>query len=114
MGDISSDEEQELGVDEVEEDIVVILPPPKKPDPIALHFEVPVSGGLRDIHVTSETLHSEVLHQIAETMGIRTVEMRIGYIFSFMPKSPKPIPKFFDTVDVEIRSVLRIMNTNKK
>ena len=71
---------------------------PKKPEPIDIHFEVPVSGGLHDLHMTSETAHVEVIFQIAETMGVRKVDMpRIGYIFSFTPKSPKPIPKFFDT-----------------
>jgi len=38
-----------------------------------------------------------VLLQIAETMGVRVVDLKIGYIFSFVPRSPKPIPKFLDT-----------------
>lgn len=82
LGDVSSDDDIQE-VDEEEEGPQIV---PKKPDPIELHFEVPVSGGLRDVNVMSDTTHEEVLLQIAKTMGVRVGDVKI--YFHLHPKAP--------------------------
>ena len=61
-------------------------------------IEVPYKNAKRDVTgITSASSFAHVLRQIAERMDAGPSRMAaIGYIPSFLPKSPKPIPKLLE------------------
>ena len=61
-----------------------------------IRFEVPYGGATRDLQLRSNISYKHALLAIAEVMVTRVHFLRIGYIFSFLPKTPKPRPKFLD------------------
>jgi hypothetical protein len=61
-------------------------------------IEVPYKNATRDVTgITSLTPYDRVIHLLAEKMDAGPTRMAaIGYIPSYKPKNPKPIPKLLE------------------
>lgn len=70
-------------------------------------IEVPYKNAKRDVSgITSASSFSHVLHQIAQRMDAGPSRMAaIGYIPSFLPKSPKPIPKLLEDEECWVKLI---------
>ena len=62
-----------------------------------LHFDIPFGAATRDLEIKSDVRYAEFLVDLADAMGVKVSTLRVGYIFSFLPKSPKPKPKLLDS-----------------
>lgn len=61
-------------------------------------FEVPYTGATRNLNgITSQTTFQAFLMALSKRMDVRlSLLSHIGYIPSFAPKSPKPVPKLLE------------------
>ena len=75
--------------------------PPMPLNPIQtvfdIWFKVPYGSASWDLELQSDISYKHAILAIAEVMVTRVHFLRIGYIFSFLPKTPKPRPKFLDS-----------------
>ena len=72
--------------------------PRKKRQEFSIPFEVPYKNATRDLTgITSSTRFSQFLISAAQKMNVSTLHLsQIGYIPSYKPKNPKPIPKMLE------------------
>jgi hypothetical protein len=56
--------------------------------PFAIKYEVPYNNGIQTLNLLSTTLFDEFLKAL--TLKMMVPAIAIGYIPSFIPKSPKP------------------------
>jgi len=75
--------------------------PHKQFDLFNIPFEVPYKNATQDLAgITSQMQFSTVLSHIAERMDTHiSLLSSIGYIPSYKPKSPKPVPKLLEDED---------------
>lgn len=61
-------------------------------------FEVPYNGATRVLSgITSHTEFKDFLPKLSDRTGIRlSLLARIGYVASWKPKSPKPVPRMLE------------------
>ena len=84
-------------------------------------FEVPYKNATRDLRaITSATSFSEFLKLAAEKMGTKVTHLtELGYIASYKPKTPKPVPKMLDDEEAweglidDVSSHLKASKTKK-
>lgn len=69
--------------------------------PFDIPIEVPYKNATRDVTgITSSTSFRHVMRQIAERMDAGPSRMAaIGYIPSYKPKNPKPVPKLLEDAE---------------
>jgi hypothetical protein len=72
--------------------------PHKKHKEFSIPFEVPYKNATRDLTgITSSTRFSQFLVVAAAKMNVSTLHLtQVGYIPSYKPKNPKPIPKMLE------------------
>ncbi|KAF8579678.1 hypothetical protein K439DRAFT_1620385 [Ramaria rubella] len=58
-----------------------------------IQFEVPCGNAVVNIEVKSSQRFMDIMLTIAEAMGLRVHAFQIGYVLSWLPKSPHPKPK---------------------
>jgi hypothetical protein len=66
------------------------------PEPFKMTFEIPCGDAAVDLEVMSTEVWTHFLEDMCRTMGCRVSSLRVGYIFSFIPKNPKPLPKLLN------------------
>lgn len=65
-----------------------------------IKYEIPFKNASRDLNLPSSTSFSNFLIAVAAKMETRvTLLTSIGYIPSYRPKTPKPVPKLLEDED---------------
>ncbi|KAF8509016.1 hypothetical protein BU17DRAFT_70602 [Hysterangium stoloniferum] len=91
----ASDYSQEY--DEVENDGENMVSAGQVKNIFKIRFEIPYGAATRDLRINSDARYTDFLVDLADSMGLKVSNLRVGYIFSFLPKSPKPKPKLLES-----------------
>ncbi|KAF8519630.1 hypothetical protein BU17DRAFT_65853 [Hysterangium stoloniferum] len=62
-----------------------------------IQFEIPYGAATHNLRINSDVRYTDFLVDLADSMGLKVSNLWVGYIFSFLPKSPKPKPKLLES-----------------
>jgi hypothetical protein len=65
-------------------------------EPFQLLFDIPCGDAASELEVTSTKTRTNFVSDVCHEIGCKISGLCIGYIFSFLPKNQKPLPKILN------------------